>query len=240
MTIGIPRMRTIGVLGGIGPQATMDFEARVHRVAQKLVKQHGNNGYPPMVTVFMRHAPVVVDSEALPVKPLVLDPGVLDVARRLGAWADLIVIPSNTPHLFLERIREASGRTVVSMIDVTVEALRSRDAGDVGLVGLGIPQVYAERFASEGMAVVAASPGARAALDRAIIRLMEGAETDADRAAARKAVAEVRAAGAPVTVLGCTEIPLLLGRAAEADDLVNPGQLLAEAAVRLALEAPSG
>ena len=42
------------------------------------------------------HAPVIVDAEALPVKPLVLDPGLVDAARRLGAWADLIVIRSNT------------------------------------------------------------------------------------------------------------------------------------------------
>jgi aspartate/glutamate racemase len=36
-------------------------------------------------------------------------------------------------------------------------------------------------------------------------------------------------------VLGCTEIPLLLGDKAEAKDLVNPVALLAEAAVRLAM-----
>jgi aspartate racemase len=192
-----------------------------------------------MVTVYMRHAPVVVDAEALPVTPLVLDPRLLDAARRLGAWADLIVIPSNTPHFFLDEIREAAGCALVNMIDAVVEELRSRRAGVVGLVGLGIPQIYADRFAGEGFDVVTAGEPARAALDRAIIRLMEGAETDADRDAARAAVDEVRAAGAPVTVLGCTEIPLLMGDAADADDLVNPGQLLAEAAVRFALEAPT-
>ena len=57
-------MRTIGVLGGIGPQATMDFEARVHRVAQRLVPAHYNEGYPPMVTVFLRHPPVLVEDGA--------------------------------------------------------------------------------------------------------------------------------------------------------------------------------
>ena len=52
-------MRTIGVLGGIGPQATMDFEARIHEEAQKLIEPETNCGYPPMVTVYMRHPPVV-------------------------------------------------------------------------------------------------------------------------------------------------------------------------------------
>jgi aspartate racemase len=233
-------MRTIGILGGIGPQATMDFEARIHRVAQRLVTQHGNEGYPPVVTVYMRHPPVRVDADAKPVNPLVLDPRLLDSARRLGEWADLIVIPSNTPHLFLDPIREASGSTIISMIDVTVEALHSRGASGVGLIGLGIPQIYVDRFTSEGLRLITAAQTARDSLDDAIIRLMEGAETDTDRNAAREAVDQVRAAGAPLTVLGCTEIPLLLGEAAEADDLINPAQLLAEAAVRFSLDAAPG
>jgi aspartate/glutamate racemase len=36
-------------------------------------------------------------------------------------------------------------------------------------------------------------------------------------------------------ILGCTEIPLLLGERADAPDLINPVQLLAEAAVREAM-----
>ena len=39
-------MKTIGVLGGLGPQATMDFEERIHTVSQQLIAQHGNSGYP--------------------------------------------------------------------------------------------------------------------------------------------------------------------------------------------------
>jgi hypothetical protein len=32
-------MKTIGVPGGLGPQATLDFEARVHAAAQRLIPQ---------------------------------------------------------------------------------------------------------------------------------------------------------------------------------------------------------
>ena len=55
-------------------------------------------------------------------------------------------------------------------------------------------------------------------------------------AAARAVVGALRAAGVDGVVLGCTEIPLLLGEAADAGDLVNPLALLAEATVRYALE----
>ena len=46
----------------------------------------------------------------------------------------------------------------------------------------------------------------------------------------------LRATPVDGVVLGCTEIPLLLGEAAEATDLVSPAALLAEAAVRFAID----
>jgi aspartate racemase len=227
-------MRTIGVLGGIGPQATMDFEARVHAVTQRLAPVRYNEGYPPMVSVYLRHPPVLVE-DGRPTDPLTLDPRMLEAARRLGQWADLIVIPSNTPHYFLDRLGEASGCEILSMVDVTVTEIRRRAAQPVGLVGLGLPRVYVERLEHERLRTVTAPPELRRQLDTAILRLMEGRETVDDRAAARAAVDAVREAGAAVTLLGCTEIPLLLGDGAEASDLVNPAQLLAEAAVRAAI-----
>src|SRR5207248_3292900 len=67
-------VKTIGVLGGMGPQATMDFEARLHAVAQHLIPQRANNGYPPMVVYYHRSAPVIADAAGHPIPPLRPDP----------------------------------------------------------------------------------------------------------------------------------------------------------------------
>jgi aspartate racemase len=229
-------MRTIGVLGGMGPQATMDFEARVHAAAQQVVPQHVNEGYPPMVTLYLRHAPVLVGPDGIPKQPLKLDPRTLDAVAQLGRWADLLVIIANTPHFFLEQLRAMAGCEVLSIVDVTVEELRRRGGGPVGLVGLGVPQVYVERFEQEGFEVHLPIRHLRDRLDNAILRLMEGTTTAEHRGAARAAIGSVRNAGATATVLGCTEVPLLLGDSADADDLVNPTELLAQAVVRRAAE----
>jgi aspartate racemase len=63
---------------------------------------------------------------------------------------------------------------------------------------------------------------------------MEGRESAADARAALDAVDGLRRRGVHGVVLGCTEIPLLLGNAADAPDLIHPAALLAEATVRLA------
>src|SRR5262245_2321628 len=67
-TTGARAMRTIGVLGGLGPRATMDFEARLHRMGQRLIPANQNRGYPPMV-VYDRHPPVVLTEEGKPRMP---------------------------------------------------------------------------------------------------------------------------------------------------------------------------
>jgi aspartate racemase len=228
-------MKTIGILGGIGPQATMDFEQRIHRVSQRLIPPKMNQGYPPLVTVFLRHPPVLT-ADGVPAQPLTLDPRVLEAARRIGEWAELLAIPSNTPHLFLDEIGKAAGCETVSIIDATMAGLERRGVGELGLLGLGVPQIYAERLQAAGVAMKTAPQELRSRLDAAILRVMEGTNGAEDARAASEAVAYLRDGGASTIVLGCTEIPLLLGDEAEADDLVNPAQHLAEAVVGRAIE----
>src|ERR1700754_3385911 len=52
-----PALKTIGILGGLGPQATIDLEMRLHKVAQHLISPAQNSGSPPMVVQYYRHAP---------------------------------------------------------------------------------------------------------------------------------------------------------------------------------------
>jgi len=236
MTTG--RMKTIGVLGGLGPQATMDLEARVHRVAQGLLPPKFNSGYPPMVVLYVRHPAPLMDESGKPLQPLRPDPRLLQAAKGLGLVADFLIIASNSVHVFVKEIEEASGRKVLSMIDLALEEVRRRGWRRIGVLGYGDPVVYTAPLGRLGIPFEIAPPEMRDALDRAIVRLIEGRDDAASAAAARAAVEELRAKRADGIILGCTEIPLLLRHdaAAEADDLLNPAALLAEAAVRTAIE----
>jgi aspartate racemase len=232
-------MKTIGVLGGIGPQATMDFEARVHAVSQRLIPQLVNTGYPPMVVYYHRYFPFVVDEHHRPISPRRPDPRLTEKLSKLGEMVDFIVIPSNAPHVFRELIEETTGRKVLSMIDVTIEEVRRRGWRKVGVPGLAVPEVYRSALEEVGIAceILPAEPGGlRDKLDEAIFAVMAGQAGPEERRLAVQAVETLRARDVDGIILGCTEIPLLLGDAAQAPDLINPGQLLAEAAVRFAIE----
>lgn len=227
-------MKTIGVLGGLGPQATMDFEARVHAVSQQVLPARGNQGYPPMVVYYHRQAPILVADDGVPVRPIRLDPRLLDAARRLGEWADFLVIPSNGVHTWREGIEAAAGRPVLSMIDVTLDEVGRRQWRTVGLLTFMEPSVYQRPLAARGLACEVLAEDLQRRLDAVILAFMTGQGGPAARAAVGDAVAVLRVQQVDGVILGCTELPLLLGADADAPDLINPAQLLADAAVRYA------
>jgi aspartate racemase len=125
------------------------------------------------------------------------------------------------------------------MIDVTLDEVARRGWRDVGVLGFaGAPAVYVDPLVAKGVRCVAVDGKLQARLDGAIRAVMEGREGVADHEAALQAVDVVRGQRVDGVVLGCTEIPLLLGRKSEAGDLISPAALLAEAAVSRALSGP--
>ena len=228
-------MKTIGVLGGVGPQATIDFEARLHLVSQKRIPQRHNTGYPPLVVYYHRHPPMVMTADGVPEVPFRVDPRLTDAARRIGPLADFLVIPSNGTHLFRADIERASGREVLSIIDVTVAEVRRRGWRRVGVLAYGEPVVYTRPLGELGIACEIVDAAARRRLDESIMGLIEGRTDAAVYAPAHELVAELRSRRVDGVIPGCTEIPLLLGESATDPDLVNPAQLLAEATIERVL-----
>ena len=228
-------MKTIGVLGGLGPQATMDFEARVHRVAQRAIAPCGNQGYPPMVVYYCRFVPHAAPARGRPAAALRPHRDLLRAASQLGHLADFIVVTSNFVHVFRPEIEQAAGRRLLSMVDLTLAEVGRRAWRNVGVLGFGDPLVYTEPLVAMGRRCETIDGDLRSRLDTAIGHVMEGRADDADAGVAREALAALRARGLDGIIVGCTEIPLLLSSTASESDLLDPLQLLAEAAVEQAL-----
>ncbi len=214
----------------------MDFEARLHRAAQHLIPQQGNSGYPPMVVYYHRFPAACVDEQGVPLLPLKPDPRLLEAAAKLGAWADFLVIPANFPHVFHKEIEQAAGKPLLSIIDATLSEVKRRQLKRVGVLGFGKPMIYLKPLRELGIAAETLSDDLIHQLDQQIAALVEGRTTPEGRTIAKEAVELLRLSQAQGIILGCTEIPLLLGNEATAPDLINPAQLLAEAAVKYALE----
>ncbi|HZB95226.1 MAG TPA: aspartate/glutamate racemase family protein [Herpetosiphonaceae bacterium] len=231
-------MKTMGVLGGLGPQATMAFEDRVHRVAQRLVPQHANAGYPPMVVYYFRDLPVLMPSDgSIPTQRPPANPALLDAARRLGAWADFLVIPSNGVHAWQPEIEDAAGRPVVSMIDATMAEVGRRGYRCVGVVDFRPPAwcIYTEPLRAAGIRTEVVPAERLLALQEAVHAVDEGRVDPAGRMLVQACMRDLRAQQVDGILLACTELPLLLDPADLGSDVLDPIVYLAEAAVRYAI-----
>jgi aspartate racemase len=232
-------VKTIGVLGGLGPQATMDFEARVHAAAQRLIPQQANTGYPPMIVYYLRRPPFVMGPDFRPVLPLQPEPQLIEAARQLGPLVDFLVITANGPHALQSQIEAAAGRPVLSIIALTVAEVRSRGWRRVGVIGMGGPHAYAISLSRLGIAMESLPADLQEQFDRSVIALYEGAAGPGARRVAHEAVAFLRRQAIDGIVLGCTDLPLLLDQDVADPSVIDPTQLLAEAAVRQAMQEAS-
>ncbi|MEF9995946.1 MAG: amino acid racemase [Burkholderiaceae bacterium] len=237
----------IGMVGGLGPAATVDLLDKIVRATPATRDQEH-------IKLVIEQNPQIPDRTANLLGTGV-DPTVAMYAacKRLEADdADAIVIPCNTAHAFIDRIQPYLSIPFINMQRATLEAIAERWGKDVrvGLMatsGTIATRIYHELADKMGMTLVTPDEAAQARVMNAIYG-EKGAKagfTDGQCRDDLLAGAEylVREEGAQVLILGCTELPLILD---ECDDveiagahvaLVDPTAVLARKCVALALEA---
>jgi aspartate racemase len=203
----------VGVVGGVGPAATVDFLSKVVRNTPATCDQDH-------IKLLIEQNPQIPDRT----ENLVgdgADPTVSLYAtcRRLEeGGADIIAIPCNTAHAFVERIQPYLSVPIVNMLTVTASYLREafpglREVGVLATSGTIESGVYRKALEAQGLKQVAPEPAWQARVMEAIYGkqgVKAGFTTGRCQDDISAAIEGLVAAGVGVIVLGCTELPLLL------------------------------
>ena len=229
------RLETIGVLGGMGPEAGGAFFERIVRETAAARDQD----HPPVVLYSLPQVPdrtaAILHGGEDPVPALRRGLAALKLAG-----ADFAVISCVSAHYFLPRLVPRSPLPLISLIDETVAAARAMRPvpGTVGLLatdGTVRSGIFAKAFGAAGIAVLTPSSRDQARLTTAIYG-KKGIKAGFTRGPAREAVLAVARGlvrrGAAAVVAGCTEVPLVLDAADLAVPLIDPMTAGARAAVR--------
>ena len=226
--------KVIGVLGGMGPEATVDFMAKV--IA--LTPAHKDQDH---IRMLVDHNPTVPNRQTA-----ILDggedpgPALAEMAKRLElAGADMLVIPCNTAFVFAASVQEAVSIPLISIIDVTIDAVLQRDSsiGKVGVLATdGCLQggVYQAALRNRSLSAVLPSGDELAELMVLVNGIKAGDKSARVAAAMRNLADALVARGAEAIVAGCTEIPLVLDESVLSVALISSTDALAEETVRLA------
>lgn len=227
----------IGVLGGMGPLATVDF-------LRKLVEATPAQRDQEHVPVLVSSIPQVPDRTAAyrgeGESPL---PALLASGQRLvAAGAGLVVVPCNTAHLWFDELQRALRLPMLHVADAALEALAAlgEPDGPVGPVGLLATDatlssgLYVNRGAGRVRWLLPTAEETMHEIEPGIAAVKAG-RLDDGRTLLRRAAQGLERRGARALVLGCTEIPLALGPGDSALPLIDATAALARSAVAWAL-----
>ena len=165
----------------------------------------------------------------------------LDSAGKLARiGADILICPDNTIHQAMPRVVPRSPRPWLHIADVVADEALARGHRRVGVIGtrwLVESAVYPDALAARGLGCVLPSADDREAIHRIIMdELVRGIFHPASVARLLMALEHLRATGCEAVVLGCTELPLVVGDANAPLPTLDSTRLLARAALRRALD----
>ena len=227
--------KTAGVMGGMGPDATIDFMVKVIAMTDSSRDQD--------------HIHMIVDHDpTVPNRRDAIESGHDDVSDRLTemakrlerAGADFLVMVCNTAHVFIEGVRAGTGIPFISIVD---ESAREVDriaptATCVGIMatdGCLDTRMYQDAIEASGRKALVPDPEGRAELMR-LINAIKAGDQGADVARDMEAVARALVdRGADVVIGGCTEIPIVFEGDGFAVPVISSTNVLAARTLALGL-----
>lgn len=226
--------KTIGILGGMGPEATSFFFGLIIKKTKAAEDQehikviiYNNPEIPPRTNAILRNGP----------SPL---PHLLEGVRMLRqAGADFIVMPCVTAHYYYNDILAQEKVSFLNLLDETLfYTLRKfpgiKRVGLIGSTGTLKSRLFHDVFAKEGIDVVAPGDKEQKLVMEAIFG-EQGIKAGFTFGGPEEIILQTAKAlierGAEAIIAGCTEVPLVLKEDDIPVSLIDPLHILAEVCI---------
>jgi aspartate racemase len=226
--------KIIGILGGMGPEATIDL-------FYKIIKFTPAEKDQDHLRIIIDNNPKIPDRTAAILgkgeDPL---PALQETARNLEkAGADFIIIPCNTAHYYISQIQESVNIPILNMIEETAKETQQiiyqiKKVGLLASIGTYKTEIYHQQFKKFNIEVIYPEEKDKEEVMKAIYAVKAGDLSNEVKGNILKIAQKLIDKGAEVIITGCTEIPLILKERDVSVPLIDPTQILAKIAVQKA------
>lgn len=222
--------KALGILGGMGPLATADLFTKIVRMTDAGCDNDHLRIYIDDNAQIPDRTAAILSGGADPL------PAMLESAQKLASiGAELLIMPCNTAHYFLPRLREQCPVPFLNMIQITAEVCRQTygqaPAGLLATRGTIQTGLYRQALEGQGVPCIEPEEAERDLLMEAIYAVKSG-RTDLNKAAFLQLLDQMKGRGAQYFILGCTELPIVAQLLQLKENLIDPTALLAQAAVK--------
>jgi aspartate racemase len=204
-------MRTIGMIGGLGPESTIDY---YRSIIARYRSRQPDGGYPHVIinSLDVDKGIAMIDAGRLDELTDYLATGLEMVVR---AGADFGFIAANTAHLVFDEVQHRSAIPLLSIVRATSDRARALGLKKVGLFGTGFTMrasFYPNELQRAGIAVVLPKESEREFIHRKYIgELLKNQFLSETRMEILRIAHRMKAEdGIEALILAGTELPLLL------------------------------
>lgn len=204
-------MKTVGILGGLGPETTSKFYLELIQSYYEVDKRSR-----PPVLIWSVPLPYQIEEDLI-----VRDEGVeryipflVDAAKRLeNGGADFLVIPCNSVHIFIEEIRQAVSIPVLSIAEETANFLKQQNITKVGLLGTSTTinkRIYTDKLKEAGIEEVIPPESDQEIIGQVIHNLVLNQYSNEEKDKIDKIIDNLGNREISTVVLACTDLQLVI------------------------------
>ncbi len=229
-------MKTLGVVGGIGPESTVDY---YRSLIQKWREQTKDGSAPSIVlnSIDLKKMLDLIGANELSEVTAYLSG---EMERLVRAGADVGLFAANTPHIVFDELQRRSSIPLISIVEATREAAEELGLRRLGLFGVRFTmqgRFYPDVFSKAGIALVVPEESEQAYIhDKYMNELVKGVFLPKTRDQLLAIVDRLaKQENAQGLILAGTELPLILRDACCSIPFLDTTQIHVKAALRCLL-----
>jgi len=230
-------MKRIGIIGGVGPESTLDYYKRIIRAFQK---QHVDLAYPEIIifSINLNECLEIIDKGEW---NKLIDLLAARVGALHGAGADFAVIASNTPHVVFAEVEKKSPIPMLSIVEETCRKAESMSLEKPGLLGTRFTMesdFFMKTFGSRGMSIVVPDKNDREFIHNKLMSeiglgIFKDSTRDDLLSIVRRLIDDE---SIDSLILGCTELPLILDKDQYGIPFLNTTAIHTDSIVKYCIE----
>lgn len=204
-------MKTVGIIGGLGPETTSEFYLEI--IFSAFEKNKVNR---PPILVWNVPLPYKIEEDLI-TKAEGEEryiPFLVDAAQRLEkGGADFIVMPCNSLHIFIENIRRAVKIPVLSILEETAKFLKQKSIDGVGIIATSTTlkgKLYEKHLTDVGIKQFILNDFQQAKIGKIINNLVLNRHNNGDREEIQNIITDFSKQGVKTVILACTDLQLLI------------------------------
>lgn len=203
-------MKTVGIIGGLGPETTAEFYQEIVSAFTKM----GEESHPS-VLIYSVPLPLQLEKECIlqAQNERKCLPYLIKAAQILEkGGADFLVMPCNSLHLFIDEIRRSVQIPVLSAIEETVNVLKNNNNKAVGVLATSITinnGLYKNALGSNGIRYVVLDDKDQNKLGQIIYRLVTNKHDESDKKELDEIINNLYKEDLDSIILACTDLQIL-------------------------------